>query len=138
MDPATIVADCNPGENNVVFSLRNHGYEEVQRKRLPLGDFQISYEGSVVLIERKTVEDWRSSMTDGRLDAQRARAEELFAESGVKLVYLLEGAVPEWTNKCHYGVSDRALAASVVKMTLRDGHHVIHTSSIAATAATIA
>jgi len=138
MDVATIVADCNPGKNNVVFSLRNHGYEEVQRKRLPLGDFQISYEGSVVLIERKTVEDWRSSMTDGRLDAQRARAEELFAESGVKLVYILEGGVPEWTNKCYYGVSDRALAASVVKMTLRDGHHVIHTSSIAATAATIA
>ena len=78
------------------------------------------------------------SMTDGRLDAQRARAEELFTERGVKLVYLLEGGVPEWTNKCHYGVSDRARAASVVKMTLRDGHHVIHTSSIAATAATIA
>ena len=91
MDPATIVADCNPGENNVVFFLRDHGYDEVQRKRLPLGDFQISCEGSVVLIERKTVEDWRSSMTDGRLDAQRARAEELFAESGVKLVYILEG-----------------------------------------------
>ena len=35
-------------------------------------------------------------------------------------------------------MSDRALAASVVKMALRDGHHVIHTSSIAATAATIA
>ena len=138
MDPATITADCNPGENNVVFFLRDHGYDEVQRKRLPLGDFQIAYEGSVVLIERKTVEDWRSSMTDGRLDAQRARAEELFAGSGVKLVYILEGGVPEWTNKCHYGVSDRALAASVVKMTLRDGHHVIHTSSIAATAATIA
>ena len=80
MDPATIVADCNPGENNVVFFLRDHGYDEVQRKRLPLGDFQISCEGSVVLIERKTVEDWRSSMTDGRLDAQRARAEELFTE----------------------------------------------------------
>ena len=138
MDPATIVADCNPGENNVVFSLRNHGYEEVQRKRLPLGDFQISYESSVVLIERKTVEDWRSSMTDGRLDAQRARAGELFAESGIKLVYILEGGAPEWTNKCHYGVSDRALAASVVKMALRDGHQVIHTPSIAATAVTIA
>jgi hypothetical protein len=85
MNTATIVADCNPGENNVVFFLRYHGYDEVQRKRLPLGDFQISYKGSVVLFERKTVEDWRSSMTDGRLDAQRARAEELFAESGVKL-----------------------------------------------------
>eukprot|EP00966_Prymnesium_polylepis_P004561 104614-Prymnesium_polylepis.1 len=113
MNTATIVADCNPGENNVVFFLRYHGYDEVQRKRLPLGDFQISYKGSVVLFERKTVEDWRSSMTDGRLDAQRARAEELFAESGVKLVYLLEGGAPEWTSKCHYGVSDRALAASV-------------------------
>ena len=43
MDVATIAADCNPGENNVVFSLRNHGYDDVQRKRLPLGDFQISY-----------------------------------------------------------------------------------------------
>jgi ERCC4-type nuclease len=114
MDTATIVADCNPAENHVVFFLRNHGYEDVQRKRMPVGDYQVSCGNSVVLIERKTGEDWRSSITDGRLDAQRARAGELFAERGVKLVYILEGDAPNWTNAHHYGVTN-ALAVSIVK-----------------------
>lgn len=137
-DMATVVADCNPAETNVVWLLRNHGYADVQRKRLPVGDYQVSCGDSVVLIERKTLEDWRSSMIDGRLDAQRTRAGELFAQSGVKLVYILEGNTPNWSNEYHYGVTNRALAASVVKMGLRDGHHVLHTPTIEATAAAIA
>ena len=72
---ATIVADCNPGEDIVVSALRSHGFFLVQRKRLPVGDYQVSYgDSAVVLIERKTLDDWRSSIIDGRLESQRARA----------------------------------------------------------------
>lgn len=71
---ATITADCNPGKDIIVRSLNVQGYLGVERKRLPVGDYQISYGDSVVLIERKTLDDWRSSMIDGRLDAQRAPA----------------------------------------------------------------
>ena len=39
---ATIVADCNPGEDVVVAALRTHGCYLVQRKRLPVGDYQVS------------------------------------------------------------------------------------------------
>ena len=85
---ATITADCNPGEDIVVSALAAQGFFGVQRKRLPVGDYQVSYGDSVKLIERKTLDDWRSSMLDGRLDAQRARADALFiqGERGVKLV----------------------------------------------------
>ena len=101
---ATIVADCNPGEDIVVAALRSHGFFLVQRKRLPVGDYQVSYgDSAVVLIERKTLDDWRSSMIDGRLESQRARADALYKESGVKLVYLLEGGVPNWSSEYVYG-----------------------------------
>lgn len=134
---ATIAADCNPGEDIIVMSLNAQGYLGVERKRLPVGDYQISYGDSVVLIERKTLDDWRSSMIDGRLDTQRARAEELFQESGVKLVYILEGSTPDWSGIYKYGVQNKALAASILKISLRDGHHVIHANTLASTAAAI-
>lgn len=134
---ATITADCNPGEDVVVLALNAQGYYSVQRKRLPVGDYTISYGDSVVLIERKTLDDWRSSMIDGRLDAQRARADELFKETGVKLVYILEGGTPEWSHEYHYGVKNKALAASILKASVRDGHHVIYTNMQATTATVI-
>ena len=134
---ATITADCNPGEDIVVSALAAQGFFGVQRKRLPVGDYQVSHGKSVVLIERKTLDDWRSSMIDGRLDAQRARAEALFKETGVKLVYILEGDTPEWSWEASYGVQNKAVAASVLKASLRDGHHVIHTSALRWTAAAI-
>lgn len=134
---ATITADCNPGEDKIVSSLNAQGYLGVERKRLPVGDYQIFYGDSVVLIERKTPDDWRSSIIDGRLDAQRARAEELFQETGVKLVYILEGSTPDWSGIYNYGVQNKALAASILKMSLRDDHHVLHTNTLASTAAAI-
>ena len=134
---ATIVADCNPGEDVVVMALNAQGYHGVERKRLPLGDFKITCGDAVVLIERKTLDDWRSSMIDGRLDAQRARAGELFQETGVKLVYILEGGVADWSDELNYGVKNKALAASILKMSLRDGHHVIQSRMPAYTAAAI-
>ena len=134
---AAITADCNPGEDIVVRSLNVQGYLGVERKRLPVGDYQISYGDSVVLIERKTLDDWRSSMIDGRLDAQRARAEELFQDTGVKLVYILEGGMTDWSDIYTYGVKNTALAASILKMSLRDGHHVVYTHSLVSTAAAI-
>ena len=76
-------------------------------------------------------------MIDGRLDAQRARAEELFQETGVKLVYILEGSTPDWSGIYNFGVQNKALAASILKMSLRDGHHVIHANTLASTAAAI-
>ena len=56
---ATIVADCNPGEDIVTICLNAQGYHGVERKRLPLGDFKITCGDAVVLIERKTLDDWR-------------------------------------------------------------------------------
>jgi ERCC4-type nuclease len=76
-------------------------------------------------------------MMDGRLDAQRARAEELFKETGVKLVYILEGGTPDWSHEYHYGVKNKALAASILKTSVRDGHHVIYTKMLAITATVI-
>ena len=135
---ARIVADCNPGEDIVVAALAAQGCHGVQRKRLPVGDYQVSHGDSVVLIERKTLDDWRSSIIDGRLESQRARADALFKEAGVKLVYILEGNMPTWTSEYIYGVQNKALASSILLTSLRDDYHVVHAPTLASTAAVIA
>ena len=135
---ARVVADCNPGEDIVVAALAAQGCHGVQRKRLPVGDYQVSHGDSVVLIERKTLDDWRSSIIDGRLESQRARAEQLFKEAGVKLVYILEGNMPTWTTEYIYGVQNKALASSILLTSLRDDYHVVHAPTLASTAAVIA
>lgn len=135
---AAIVADCNPGEDIVVAALAAQGCHGVQRKRLPVGDYQVSHGDSVVLFERKTPDDWRSSIIDGRLESQRARADALFKEAGVKLVYLLEGTMPTWTSEYIYGVQNKALASSILMTSLRDDYHVVHAPTLASTAAVIA
>jgi ERCC4-type nuclease len=135
---AAIVADCNPGEDIVVAALAAQGCHGVQRKRLPVGDYQVSHGNSVVLFERKTLDDWRSSIIDGRLESQRARADALFKEAGVKLVYLLEGNMPTWTTEYIYGVQNKALASSILLTSMRDNYHVLHAPTLASTAAVIA
>ena len=70
---ATIVADCNPGEDIVVAALRAQGCHGVQRKRLPVGDYQITHGDSVVLTERNarwTTGDPPSQTAASRLSAQ--------------------------------------------------------------------
>lgn len=135
---AAIVADCNPGEDIVVAALAAQGCHGVQRKRLPVGDYQVSHGDSVVLFERKTLDDWRSSIIDGRLPSQRARADALFKEAGVKLVYILEGNLPTWTSEYIFGVQNKALASSILLTSLCDDYHVVHAPTLASTAAVIA
>ena len=75
---------------------------------------------------QRALDDWRSSIIDGRLASQRARADALFKEAGVKLVYLLEGTMPTWTSEYIYGVQNQALASSIPLTSLRDDYHVVH------------
>ena len=87
---------------------------------------------------QRALDDWRSSIIDGRLASQRARAEQLFKEAGVKLVYILEGNMPTWTTEYIYGVQNKALASSILLTSLRDDYHVVHAPTLASTAAVIA
>ena len=43
----------------------------------------------------------------------------------------------DWSEEFNYGVKNKALAASILKMSLRDGHHVIQSRMPAYTAAAI-
>ena len=43
----------------------------------------------------------------------------------------------DWSNIFNYGVKNKALAASILMMSLRDGHHVIQSTMPASTAAAI-
>ena len=56
----------------------------------------------------------------------------------MKLVYLLEGNMPTWTSEYIYGVQNKTLASSILMTSLRDDYHVIHSPTLASTAAVIA
>lgn len=59
---------------------------------LNVGDYCfINKEGmKVLIIERKTISDLKSSLADGRFREQRGRLLDL----GIKIIYIIEGAIP--------------------------------------------
>ena len=84
----------------MLLDTREH--ELVQRmpsfpaKTLPVGDIWIGLSGEEILpggivLERKTVADMESSMSDGRYREQRTRLQAFALEKGCHIAYLFEG-----------------------------------------------
>ena len=119
-----ICVDTNPGEDSVFSSLQKMG-ENVERKRMDVGDVLISFEESRVCLERKTWSDFSSSICDGRYKEQKER----MVEEETTYVFAIEGAVvPPWEGKMGR-INNVCLWGAVVKTSLRDGMPVFHTSS---------
>jgi ERCC4-type nuclease len=91
-----------------------------QVKRLPVGDIQISNNGSVALIERKRTDDFASSISDGRWREQKSR----LAASGAIVIYIIEGSL--------YGQSKgpETLSSAIWNTMLRDKMWVLQTRGL--------
>jgi ERCC4-type nuclease len=85
---------------SILLDTREH--ELIQRmpglpnKVLPVGDIWIGLSGEEILpggivLERKTVADMESSMSDGRYREQRTRLQAFAQEKGCHIAYLFEG-----------------------------------------------
>jgi crossover junction endonuclease MUS81 len=95
---------------------------------LDLGDIVYRDENNdiVLVIERKTLNDLKASITDGRSREQKARL--LANVSRMRIMYLIEGNLPPGDTIQNMPIS--TLIGSMINTMLRDGVKVYRTSNI--------
>ena len=99
----------------------------IQFINLALGDYLFKLnDEDIVVIERKTIADYASSIRDGRHREQKARLLSNFAIH--KIIYLVEGDISTNNTSYKYNkVSKETLISSMVNTMLRDNINVFHT-----------
>jgi ERCC4-type nuclease len=107
-------------------------------KSLDIGDIMITQdEIPFLIIERKTIDDLKSSVVDGRLREQRYR---LLNASGLppsRIMYIVEGDFQPKSRRLMVkdrGVSNSTVVGSIINMLFRDNIKVYRTNSIEETA----
>lgn len=99
------------------------------KKNLDVGDIQILKNNKIqIIIERKTLDDLASSIMDGRYEEQKKRLYNL-KESGLKIVYLIEGNFTEFYNP-YSRIKTDTLKNIYLKFIMRDKVQVIKTNNI--------
>jgi ERCC4-type nuclease len=84
-----------------------------------------------LVLERKTVADWESSLMDGRYREQRGRLLAFSQETGARVAYILEGKY-DATRRLSGGA--KAIMKLVSRMSLLHGIPVFHTLNVKETA----
>ena len=96
LDRVDLFIDSNEASMNkeAYDELRRRGFR-VAVRRLDAGDFLIPATGEceAILIERKTIDDFLTSIIDGRLWSQLSRLSSVCREYNAKCILLLEGSV---------------------------------------------
>jgi ERCC4-type nuclease len=103
---------------------------EIKIEQLDLGDIIFKKENEIILIiERKTVQDLKASICDGRHREQKAR----LLGSGIpskRIMYLIEGNLNKKLEEKIQGFSVSSLVGSLVNTQLRDDIKVYKTLSL--------
>lgn len=115
-----IVVDKNANEDGLFDALHTQGLSPV-RGELNIGDVCIRSPSRTIYIERKTWDDLRSSISDGRKSEQQLRAMGSMAENEHFMYMIVSPKLPEWDGKPARGIPNRNAFASLLKTQLRDG-----------------
>lgn len=96
---------------------------------LPVGDYQFSIDNNIILvIERKTITDYASSIKDGRNREQKGRLLSAYPKS--KILYLIEGDLTQNNSSYRFNnVNKDTIFSAIFNTILRDGIQVFHTSN---------
>lgn len=95
--------------------------DNVKIEQLDLGDIVFKIEDEVsIIIERKSVKDLFSSIKDGRFREQKKRL--LANYNSEKIMYLIEGAIPNYNTNTYYG--------SLINSLIRDNLKIFQTKNI--------
>ena len=72
-----------------------NNYDNITFDNLSIGDIQINYnDETILLIERKTIKDFISSLKDKRYSEQKIRLKNNIDNS--KILYLIEGKISDY------------------------------------------
>lgn len=106
---------------------------------LEVGDVILKHNETILcIIERKTNEDYASSITDGRLKNQSIRMSQLKKENpNIIIIYLIEGGKLSKDHKFRNGVTRDALYTSMINRVIRDHFIIYRTMDINDTALVI-
>ena len=99
---------------------------------LDVGDIVYKYQNQILcLIERKTNEDYVSSIADGRSKNQSIRISQLRKDfPNIIIIYLIEGSFIQKDHKFRNGITRDALYGSFVNRVIRDRFTIYKTSDI--------
>ena len=102
---------------------------KIKVEQLDIGDILFRQDQEVILlIERKTVNDLKASICDGRGREQKVRL--LGTTPRQRIMYLIEGCLNKNLNDKISGLPVDTLVGSLINTQLRDGIHVYKTSTI--------
>lgn len=102
---------------------------DIKVEQLEVGDIVFRQDGEVLLvIERKTVNDLKASICDGRGREQKIRL--LGTTPRHRIMYLIEGSLNKKLDDKISGLPVDTLVGSLVNTQLRDGIHVYKTFTI--------
>lgn len=124
----TIKLTVDNRENHLI-KLLNTNNLSFEVKQLDLGDivFQNDNDDVVLIIERKTLNDLKASICDGRLREQRSRL--LSNYNTKRIMYIIEGDI----NTVNKSLNVDTLLGSMINMQLRDSIIVHKTTNITET-----
>jgi ERCC4-type nuclease len=109
--------------------LKLQSSNSIKVEQLEVGDILFRLEGETVLIiERKTVNDLKASICDGRGREQKARL--IGSTPRQRIIYLIEGSLDKTLNSKIGGIPVSTLIGSLINTQLRDGIKVYKTSTI--------
>jgi ERCC4-type nuclease len=103
--------------------------ENIEITNLSIGDYQFVLNDELfIIIERKTITDYASSIKDGRLREQKKR---LIANKGnAFILYLVEGDLSENNKSFKYNkVEKNTIISSIINIMMRDNINVFHTTN---------
>ena len=104
------------------------------RENLEIGDIVFRKKGEIVLIiERKTINDLKASICDGRHREQKAR----LLGSGIpteRIMFIIEGNLNKKSSENINGIPVSTLLGSIINTMLRDNVKVYKTYTISETA----
>jgi ERCC4-type nuclease len=122
-------------EHHLISALE--GVCDVTIETLDIGDILFREETEIILIiERKTINDLKASICDGRAREQKAR----LLNCGIpieRIMYLIEGNMDKPLSTRVSGIPISTLLGSLINTQLRDGLKVYKTASLQETAAYI-
>lgn len=103
---------------------------------LDVGDIIYKHQNQILcLIERKTYDDYASSIVDGRSKNQSIRINQLRLEHpDIIIIYLIEGSNIHKDHKFHNGITRNSLYSSIINRVIRDKFTIFKTADINDTA----